>query len=163
MKNHMARIHCRQEKPYQVQTSCPSLSCSDSRPGCFCLFQCDHWGCEKSFSKRNQMKAHQGEHQNILPFWSVAPHVILLKTMACKGVPPLRLIFSSCSFDGCTREFPTHGKLKHHERVHAGRARTRTRLSRCCGCNLKKRPSLLKVTPVRRMRARLKRRRGRSI
>uniref|UniRef100_UPI0037E7760A general transcription factor IIIA, b n=1 Tax=Semicossyphus pulcher TaxID=241346 RepID=UPI0037E7760A len=72
MKNHMARVHQHQEKRYQ----------------------CDHKGCVKDFNKRNQLKTHKFEHQQVLPF--------------------------HCSFSGCAREFPTHGKLKHHERVHAG-------------------------------------------
>ncbi|XP_059182836.1 general transcription factor IIIA, b [Centropristis striata] len=72
MKNHMARVHHHQEKQYK----------------------CAHQGCGKVFNKRNQLKAHTCEHQQILPF--------------------------HCSFSGCTREFPSHGKRKHHEKVHAG-------------------------------------------
>lgn len=36
----------------------------------------------------------------------------------------------SCSFNGCTREFPTRGKLKHHEKVHEGRLLIR--MPCCC-------------------------------
>ncbi|XP_026035774.1 general transcription factor IIIA, b [Astatotilapia calliptera] len=72
LKNHMARVHQQQEK----------------------RFQCDHQGCEKEFNKRNQLKAHQCEHQESLPF--------------------------HCSLTGCTREFLTLKKLKHHEKIHEG-------------------------------------------
>ncbi|XP_034561993.1 general transcription factor IIIA, b [Notolabrus celidotus] len=76
MKNHMARVHRHQESSIRNNALC------------------DHKGCGKDFNKRNQLKAHKGDHQQILPF--------------------------RCSFNGCAREFPTHGKLKHHEGVHAG-------------------------------------------
>lgn len=32
------------------------------------FFQCDHQGCGKNFIKRNQLKAHKCEHQELLPF-----------------------------------------------------------------------------------------------
>ncbi|XP_034416224.1 general transcription factor IIIA, b [Cyclopterus lumpus] len=72
MKNHMAQVHQHQEKQYE----------------------CDHQGCSRYFNKRNQLKAHKCEHQELLAF--------------------------HCTVDGCTRGFPSHGKLKHHEKMHDG-------------------------------------------
>nr|XP_020455669.1 transcription factor IIIA [Monopterus albus] len=56
--------------------------------------QCDHPDCGKCFNKKYQLKAHKLEHQELLPF--------------------------RCSISGCNKEFPSRGKLKHHEKVHEG-------------------------------------------
>uniref|UniRef100_A0A3Q3LSB8 Transcription factor IIIA n=1 Tax=Mastacembelus armatus TaxID=205130 RepID=A0A3Q3LSB8_9TELE len=72
MKNHMARVHHHQGKKYE----------------------CRHQDCGKRFNKRNQLKAHEPEHQELLPF--------------------------CCTFSGCTKEFSSHGRLKHHKKVHEG-------------------------------------------
>ncbi|XP_068604343.1 general transcription factor IIIA, b [Brachionichthys hirsutus] len=71
MKDHMARAHL-QEKQYK----------------------CDQEGCGECFNKKNQLKAHKNEHQQILPF--------------------------QCTFSDCDQKFPTRGKLKRHERMHGG-------------------------------------------
>ncbi|XP_061522534.1 general transcription factor IIIA, b [Phycodurus eques] len=57
-------------------------------------YQCMHQDCHSSFTKKYQLKAHMGEHQGLLPF--------------------------CCHIDGCAREFPSLGKLKHHENMHKG-------------------------------------------
>ncbi|XP_061661091.1 general transcription factor IIIA, b [Syngnathoides biaculeatus] len=57
-------------------------------------YQCTHQDCPSSFTKKYQLKAHMGQHQGLLPF--------------------------CCHFDGCAREFPSLGKLKHHENLHKG-------------------------------------------
>ncbi|XP_077365706.1 general transcription factor IIIA, b [Festucalex cinctus] len=57
-------------------------------------YQCTHQGCQSSFNKKYQLKAHMGEHQGSLPF--------------------------CCRVDDCAREFPSLGKLKHHENMHKG-------------------------------------------
>ncbi|KAK5897886.1 hypothetical protein CgunFtcFv8_015350 [Champsocephalus gunnari] len=72
MKNHMARVHQHKDR----------------------LYRCDHKGCGKDFSKKNQLKAHLDEHLGYLPF--------------------------PCTVSGCTREFLSLRKLKHHEKVHEG-------------------------------------------
>lgn len=41
--------------------------------------------------------------------WSFVHSAVSHPTVCC-----------SCSFSGCESEFPTHGRLKHHEKVHAG-------------------------------------------
>lgn len=47
-------------------------------------------------------------------------------TFICLCPAKQYLIFwHSCSFSGCVREFPSHGKLKHHEKVHEGQFITR--------------------------------------
>ncbi|XP_072769540.1 LOW QUALITY PROTEIN: general transcription factor IIIA, b [Nerophis lumbriciformis] len=51
-------------------------------------------GCKKDFKKKFQLKAHMGEHQDLLPF--------------------------HCLEDGCRREFSSLGKLRHHKKVHTG-------------------------------------------
>ncbi|XP_068160400.1 general transcription factor IIIA, b [Antennarius striatus] len=72
MKNHVARVHHEEQK----------------------RFKCDQDGCGEGFNKRNQLRAHQSEHQQIPPF--------------------------QCTFSDCDRKFATHGKLRHHQRVHGG-------------------------------------------
>ncbi|KAM3860706.1 general transcription factor IIIA, b [Diretmus argenteus] len=72
MKNHVARIHQHQKHRYE----------------------CDHHGCGRDFTKKNQLNAHKCEHTQLLPF--------------------------HCDFNGCTREFASRKKLKHHEKVHEG-------------------------------------------
>ncbi|XP_057681112.1 general transcription factor IIIA, b [Corythoichthys intestinalis] len=57
-------------------------------------YQCTHEDCQASFRKKYQLKAHIGEHQGTLPF--------------------------CCHVDGCVSEFPSLGKLKHHENMHKG-------------------------------------------
>ncbi|XP_019722418.1 general transcription factor IIIA, b isoform X2 [Hippocampus comes] len=57
-------------------------------------YQCTHQGCQSSFNKKYQLKTHTGEHQGHLPF--------------------------CCHVDDCAREFPSLGKLKHHENMHKG-------------------------------------------
>ncbi|XP_034006660.1 general transcription factor IIIA, b isoform X2 [Trematomus bernacchii] len=69
MKNHMARVHQHKDRLYRCK------------------------GCGNDFSKRNQLKAHLGEHL-ILAF--------------------------PCTVSGCTRQFLSLRKLKHHEKVHEG-------------------------------------------
>lgn len=40
------------------------------------VFQCDHQDCGKDFHKRNQLKTHKCEHQQLLPYQWVATHVM---------------------------------------------------------------------------------------
>lgn len=63
----------------RYNTAALLLFCSVSapKPRRVLLFQCDHLGCVMNFNKRNQLKAHQGEHRNVLPFQSVSPHLML--------------------------------------------------------------------------------------
>ncbi|XP_034025031.1 general transcription factor IIIA, b [Thalassophryne amazonica] len=72
LKNHITQAHEHQKKQYQ----------------------CDYPGCGKEFSKRYQLRAHQCEHNSVLPF--------------------------HCTSNGCTKEFPSRAKLKHHEKMHQG-------------------------------------------
>ncbi|XP_058886675.1 transcription factor IIIA-like [Acipenser ruthenus] len=58
------------------------------------LYVCVHSGCGKSFKKNNQLKIHEYEHTNLLPF--------------------------KCNFEGCEKRFPVPSKLKRHEKVHEG-------------------------------------------
>lgn len=59
----------------------------------------------KSFSRfSKQLRIWHENKQNFVCVW-----------------PNLNFVSSHrCSFSGCAKEFPSHGKLKHHEKVHKG-------------------------------------------
>ncbi|XP_056155833.1 LOW QUALITY PROTEIN: general transcription factor IIIA, b [Lampris incognitus] len=101
--NQLTRHHRSGEKPYH----CLLEGCSEAfatlasmkdhmaqTPQQKKRYDCDRQGCEKTFNKRNQLKAHEYEHTQLLP--------------------------SHCSLGSCTMEFSSHNKLRHHERLHDG-------------------------------------------
>ncbi|KAI0226832.1 hypothetical protein LSAT2_022704 [Lamellibrachia satsuma] len=57
-------------------------------------YKCGHEGCDRIFHKHHQLRAHQYEHNGLLPY--------------------------QCNHDGCRRKFAQKSHLERHKKIHQG-------------------------------------------
>ncbi|KAI4881722.1 hypothetical protein NFI96_026565, partial [Prochilodus magdalenae] len=90
LKNHVARVHQKKQRLYVAMCEDASFLMIKNR---VCR-DCNYEGCGKEFHKNRQLKTHECEHSNVLPF--------------------------ECHFEGCGKKYAASGTLKKHEKVHNG-------------------------------------------